>query len=122
MNSASAEPAVQFYQRPYGTQELLTLNTECTVKFITVDPRQHIGLHRHEKRDEWWTVFDGPLDVRVDGREWTAAPGERIWIPRGLTHRIANNGRSPARFLELALGFFDENDIERLPDECCTQS
>ncbi|TCR16031.1 transketolase [Streptomyces sp. BK205] len=117
MKDEVTEPAIHFYQRPYGCQERLTLNTESTVKLITVEPGHHVGLHRHEKRDELWTVLDGPLDVEIDGRAWTAATGERVWIPRGMTHRIGNTGRAPGRFLEVAFGFFDENDIERLADD-----
>jgi mannose-6-phosphate isomerase-like protein (cupin superfamily) len=111
------EPVIHVYQRPYGVQERMTLNTESTVKFITIDPGHGVSLHRHEQRDEWWTMLDTPLDVEVDGRAWTAVADERIWIPRGAAHRIGNSGTAPARFLEMAFGFFDEDDIERLAGE-----
>lgn len=117
MKEEFIEPAIHIYQRPYGVQERLTLNTSSTVKVITIDPGHHVSLHRHEKRDEWWTIIDDPLDVEIDGRAWTAASSERIWIPRGMTHRIGNTGHAPGRFLEVAFGFFDEDDIERLTDE-----
>jgi mannose-6-phosphate isomerase-like protein (cupin superfamily) len=116
MQDDSTEPAIEFYERPYGHQEMMTLNTESTVKFITVNPGHHLSLHRHEKRDEWWTVLNRPLAVEIGGRAWTAKPGERIWIPRGIAHRIGNTGRSPGQFLEIAFGIFDEDDIERLAD------
>jgi mannose-6-phosphate isomerase len=115
MKEEYAEPATHIYERPYGRQERLTLNTASTVKFISINPGHEVSLHRHQKRDEWWTILDGPLDVEIDGRAWTATSGQRIWIPRGVTHRIGNSGRMPRQFLELALGFFDEDDIERLP-------
>ena len=117
MNDHVSEPEIHYYPRPYGIQERLTLNTESTVKFITIDPGRRVSLHRHVKRDEWWTILDGPLDVRVDDRAWTAVVGERIWIPRGVVHRIQNPGSSPGKFLELSLGYFDEADIERLEED-----
>ncbi|MEU0739827.1 phosphomannose isomerase type II C-terminal cupin domain [Streptomyces sp. NPDC006134] len=117
MRNEAAGPEIHYYPRPYGLQERLTLNTASTVKFITIDPGQRVRLHRHAQRDEWWTVLDGPLEVRLDDRAWTAVTGERIWIPRGLAHRVHNPGDVPRRFLELSLGFFDEEDIERLEDD-----
>jgi len=118
LNEEGAEPEIQVLDRPYGHQELLMLNAVSTVKIISVAPGFRLSLHRHEKRDEWWTVLDVPLDVHVDGRAWTAEPGARVWIPRGLTHCIGNPGTAPGRFLEIALGLFDENDIERLDEGC----
>jgi mannose-6-phosphate isomerase-like protein (cupin superfamily) len=104
-------------ERPWGRFERFTLNTTSTVKCITVDPGHRLSLQRHELRDEWWTVLDMPLDVEIDGRSWTALPGERIWIPRGTSHRVANAGSTPGRFLEVAFGHFDEDDIERIDDD-----
>ena len=40
-----------------------------------------------------------------------------MWIPRGATHRVSNPHDVPGRFLEIALGDFDEDDIERLEDD-----
>ncbi|MEU9856327.1 phosphomannose isomerase type II C-terminal cupin domain [Streptomyces sp. NPDC047974] len=117
MPHQTIEPEIHHRPRPYGVQERLTLNTASTVKFITIDPGRQVSLHRHARRDEWWTVLDGPLDVQVGDRAWTAAAGERIWIPRGLAHRVHNPGDAPRRFLELSLGFFDEEDIERLGED-----
>ncbi|MFI1418649.1 phosphomannose isomerase type II C-terminal cupin domain [Streptomyces sp. NPDC020731] len=116
MRDEATEPEIHHCPGPYGVQERLTLNTESTVEFITIDPGQGVSLHRHAKRDERWTVLDGPLDVQIDDRAWTAATGERIRIPRGLAHRIQNPGDGPRRFLELSLGFFGEEDVERLED------
>jgi mannose-6-phosphate isomerase-like protein (cupin superfamily) len=104
-------------ERPWGRFERLTLNTTSTVKCITVDPGHRLSLQRHEQRDEWWTVLDMPLDVEIGGESWTALPGERIWIPRGTAHRVANAGSTPGRFLEVAFGHFDEDDIERIHDD-----
>ncbi|WP_369174964.1 phosphomannose isomerase type II C-terminal cupin domain [Streptomyces sp. R28] len=113
----SNEPDVDIYQRPYGYQERLTLNSESTVKLITINAGHQVSLHRHEKRDEWWTVLDGPLNVKVGDRTWVAVSGERVWVPRGERHSIGNAGNTPRRFLEVAFGIFDEGDIQRLADD-----
>ncbi|MDP9395238.1 MAG: hypothetical protein M3Q27_13765 [Actinomycetota bacterium] len=38
-------------------------------------------------------------------------------MPRGTIHRVTNPGGHPARFLEIAFGHVDEDDIERLCDD-----
>ncbi|MGN7187574.1 phosphomannose isomerase type II C-terminal cupin domain [Microbacterium enclense] len=108
------EPEVVEIPRPYGRQTLLTLNTVSTVKIISINPNCLIGRHSHTLRDELWTVIDGPLSVEVDGRQWVAEPGDRVWIQRGVVHRVANNRNVPARLLEVAFGVFSDSDIVRL--------
>lgn len=103
--------------RPWGGFEQFTLNEPTTVKIITVDPGQRLSLQTHEGRDELWTVLDGPLEVEIGGETRTAATGEKVWIPRGTTHRLRNTGSVPGRILEIAFGHFDEDDIERLSDD-----
>jgi mannose-6-phosphate isomerase len=95
----------------------LALNTVLSVKILTVHPGCRLSLQRHMRRDEWWHVLDNDLVVEIDGAERAVDVGDRVWIPRGTTHRIANRGTVSARFLELAYGHFDEDDIERLADD-----
>lgn len=95
----------------------MALNAVVSVKILTVHPGCRLSLQRHAHRDEWWHVLDDGLVPEIDGAELAVGVGDQVWIPRGTTHRIANSGAQPARFLELAYGHFDENDIERLADD-----
>ncbi|GAA5141503.1 hypothetical protein GCM10023340_03330 [Nocardioides marinquilinus] len=104
-------------ERPWGRFEQLALNEACTVKVITVEPGARLSLQRHEHRSELWQVLDGPMQVVVDDHAWTAHAGERVWVPAGATHRMGNAGTEPARILEVAVGHFDEHDIERIQDD-----
>ena len=104
-------------ERPWGTFQQFVSNEQVTVKVITVEPGHRLSLQRHNHRGEMWQVLDGPIDITVDGRAWTAAAGEIVWVPRGSTHRIGNSGSQPGRLLEVAFGHFDEGDIERLEDD-----
>ncbi|MEO3936655.1 phosphomannose isomerase type II C-terminal cupin domain [Dermatophilaceae bacterium Soc4.6] len=103
--------------RPWGQFQQFVSNEQVTVKIITVQPGQRLSLQRHEHRGEMWTVLDGPMDITVGEREWTAQPGETIWAPQGDRHRMGNSGPAPTRILEVAFGHFDEDDIERLHDD-----
>jgi mannose-6-phosphate isomerase len=103
--------------RPWGRFDLFVTNKPCTVKIITVRPGHRLSLQRHRHRDETWQVVDGRLDVVHGTNTWTAEPGDRVWIPRGTTHRMGNSGQTATRVLEIASGDFDEDDIERLEDD-----
>lgn len=104
-------------ERPWGRFEQFTLNETTTVKIITVEPGHRLSLQRHEHRDELWTVLDVPLVVEIDGNSWHARPGEKVWIPRTISHRVSAAGDAAGRFLEVAFGEFDEDDIVRLSDD-----
>lgn len=110
-------PETLISHRPWGTFEQLSLNRTSTVKVITVQPGSRLSLQRHQHRSELWQVLDGPMEVRVGDRTWTAGPDERVWVPAGALHRMGNPGGAPARVLEVAFGSFDEDDIERLQDD-----
>jgi len=104
-------------KRPWGQFQQFVSNERVTVKIITVQPGQRLSLQRHQQRGEMWTVLDGPMEIVVGDREWTAQPGETIWAPQGDNHRMGNSGSAPTRILEVAFGHFDEDDIERLEDD-----
>jgi mannose-1-phosphate guanylyltransferase/mannose-6-phosphate isomerase len=104
-------------ERPWGRFEQFVRNEAVTVKIITVNPGQRLSLQTHGQRHELWQILDVPLEIQVDDRFWAAQPGERVWVPLGSRHRIANSGNEPGRLLEIAFGVFDEDDIERLEDD-----
>lgn len=109
--------AIVVDERPWGRFEQFTHNEPTTVKIITVEAGHRLSLQRHQHRDELWTILDGALRVEVDGQVWDAASGEKVWVPRGTTHRVAAADGVTGRFLEVAFGHFDEDDIERLADD-----
>jgi mannose-6-phosphate isomerase-like protein (cupin superfamily) len=115
--TSDPRPDAEVDSRPWGAFTRYTLNQKSTVKIITVRAGCRLSLQRHRRRDEWWTVLDGPLEVQIDGSSWLAEPGEQIWIPRGTAHRAGAPTGSTGRFLEVAFGDFDECDIERLEDD-----
>jgi mannose-6-phosphate isomerase len=104
-------------ERPWGRFQQFTHDEPVTVKTITVDPGCRLSLQRHRERAELWQVLDGPLDITLGERQWSAAPGELVWVAQGAVHRIGNSGPRPGRVLEVAFGHFDEDDIERLEDD-----
>lgn len=101
--------------RPWGNFRQYALNTSCTVKVITVDPGGTLSLQRHQHRDELWVVMDDGLVVEIGEDRVDAATGDEFFIPRGTVHRLSSPGRG-GRIVEVAFGYFDEDDIKRLED------
>jgi mannose-6-phosphate isomerase-like protein (cupin superfamily) len=109
--------AIEVDVRPWGRFHRLSHNAPTTVKVIEVWPGRRLSLQRHQRRGELWMVLDGPLHVEIDGEERLVPVGGTVWVPRGAVHRASNRGDTPARFVEVAFGAFDESDIERLEDD-----
>ena len=101
--------------RPWGNFRQYTLNEPSTVKIITVTAGESLSLQRHEHRDELWVVLDDGLLIEVNDTTTEASAGDEFFVPRGAVHRVSG-GSTGGRFLEVAFGRFDEQDIERLED------
>ncbi len=110
-------PGMFVSERPWGDFEQFVVNEPVTVKIITVNPGQRLSLQTHEQRAEFWQAIDNPLEVTVGEETRTVTKGEKVWVPQGAVHRMANAGDQPARILEIGFGHFDEEDIVRLEDD-----
>ncbi len=102
--------------RPWGSFRRFTENEPSTVKLIDVLPGQSISLQRHTHRDEFWVILSGNPVLTIGDVTGAAAPGAEHFIPRGTLHRIAAPSGVVVQILEIAFGYFDEHDIERLND------
>ena len=102
-------------ERPWGRFERFVQNEPCSIKIITVNAGQQLSLQSHRLRDEWWLVLDDAMDVELDGIRRTLKRGEEIYIAAGASHRAFGLERA-CRWLEIAFGTFDEEDIIRLED------
>ena len=102
--------------RPWGKFEQFTENESTTVKIITVNPGEKLSVQRHAERNELWFALDAGLITHLMGEKQVFRKGTQLFIPRNSIHSVENAGESPARFLEIAFGHFDEDDIERLED------
>jgi quercetin dioxygenase-like cupin family protein len=67
---------------------------------MTVQPNSRMPVaHYHESWDETVYGLDGVVSFRVDGRQLTVAPGEHLFIPRGVVHAFSNDTQAPASCL-----------------------
>lgn len=54
--------------------------------------------HVHPNQEERYEILAGQLKVRLDGREQTAGPGDRVIVPAGRAHVWRNDGDEEVRF------------------------
>jgi len=104
-----------FDERPWGNFEQFTLNEQTTVKIISVKPNEKLSVQRHKHRDEFWKILDAPAKVTLDNESFILNKNEEVFIKKGQIHSIEGLDE-PTRFIEIAFGKFDEQDIERLED------
>ena len=102
-------------ERPWGNFRQFSHNQESTVKILTVAEGGTLSLQAHKLRDELWIVLDRGLRIEVDDQVVEADVGHEVVIMRGQQHRLSSLGPR-GRVLEVAFGYFDEQDIERFSD------
>jgi len=61
--------------------------------------------HTHEDHQLAWAVR-GVLTVLTDGATWVLPPTRALWIPAGLPHETASDGRATMRSLYIRPGLF----------------
>ena len=105
--------------RPWGDFQQYCHNQETTVKIITVKSGEQLSTQQHLYRDELWVPLDPGLVALVGSETFILNPYKRdlVYIPRKTKHSMKNTSLiGSARFLEVAFGHFDEDDIERFED------
>jgi mannose-6-phosphate isomerase len=102
--------------RPWGKFRRYPHEGAGGIKIVTVNPGGLLSLQYHRRRSEFWVVLDRGLEVTLGDRVWAPAPGEEIFIPREVPHRLRGIGAGPARVMEIWVGDSSEDDIVRLDD------
>jgi len=104
--------------RPWGRYTVLEEGERYKIKRITVLPGKRLSLQRHYHRSEHWVVVLGTAHITVGGEEKTLQPGESVFVPAGLSHRLENPGKVVLELIETQIGdYLGEDDIERIEDD-----
>ncbi len=85
-------------------------------KIIVVDPGKILSLQSHDLRHETWTVLEGRLTAIIDDERFTLEAGQKIDVPVGAIHCMANLGSKPCIVKEKQTGICREEDITRYLD------
>jgi putative monooxygenase len=65
----------------------------------TIAPGEFITEHYHPYSEEFVYLVSGALRMRLDGEAVDVAPGEAVFIPIGVRHRLENDGDEPVRIV-----------------------
>ena len=102
--------------RPWGGFHRLAHNEHATVKILWVEPGKRLSLQSHKFRSELWIVVEGEMEVEIDGNRIIVGQDEQAFIPCGAKHRAVGLDKK-CRWVEIAFGHFDEDDITRYEDD-----
>ena len=105
-------------ERPWGSWEVLDTDLGYKVKRITVQPYSRLSLQTHAHRAEHWLIVAGVATCTVGGEVLRAEAGTHVFVPRGSSHRIANDQPDALIIVEVQMGSYTgEDDIVRLHDD-----
>ncbi|MBA7663191.1 Alginate biosynthesis protein AlgA [subsurface metagenome] len=102
-------------RRHWGNFKKFVLNKKCTVKILTLKPKQELSLQLHKKREEMWYFFDRAI-VQLGKKKIRVKKGDVIKVRKKMPHRIIA-GKSKVQVLEISFGKFQEGDEIRLEDK-----
>jgi mannose-6-phosphate isomerase-like protein (cupin superfamily) len=104
--------------RPWGTYQIIFRESNVWVKRVEIDPGARISLQKHNHRSEKWIIVSGDGLVVVNNATVIVTASSVVDIPVKVLHRIANVGKAPLVFIEVACGRkLTEEDIIRIHDD-----
>ncbi|SDV48589.1 mannose-1-phosphate guanylyltransferase/mannose-6-phosphate isomerase [Chitinasiproducens palmae] len=103
--------------RPWGFYDSVDFGDRFQVKRIVVNPGAKLSLQMHYHRAEHWIVVRGTAEVTCGDKVLLLAENQSTYIPLGVTHRLANPGKTPLEIIEVQSGsYLGEDDIVRFDD------
>ena len=104
--------------RPWGSFTVLDEGNGFKVKRLTVKPGQRTSLQFHKHRSERWTIVEGEATITLGNKIHKLIVNEWIFIPLGVKHLLANEGKNDMQLIEVQVGdYLGEDDIFRLEDK-----
>lgn len=103
--------------RPWGYFEEQASGNNELHKRLVLYPDCRLSRQRHQKRAEQWQVLSGTAYVELEDAIQRLEKGEKITIPAGSWHRLANHHTDILIIQEKQMGICDESDIERAEDD-----
>lgn len=98
----SIDQQIMFAEKSWGEFKVLDVQPESLTIRVTLNAGHEMNYHKHEYRDEVWTVVSGEGYTTIDGTKKAVHPGDVISIPAGVAHSI--HADTDLRVLEVQLG------------------
>jgi quercetin dioxygenase-like cupin family protein len=76
-----------------------TGSRQITEALVTLAPGFGHDFHRHPQQEEMLYVLSGTVEQWIEGEKRTLAPGDAVFVSRGVVHASFNTGKENAKFL-----------------------
>jgi len=101
--------------QPWGLFTTIAMNQPCTVKILHIKPNQMTSMQKHQLRTEYWIPLNNGMSMIKNKVIFLLEENKIYEIPQNTIHRLIGKPNG-GRILEISLGAFKEEDIERLED------
>jgi mannose-6-phosphate isomerase-like protein (cupin superfamily) len=91
--------AIAAATQPWWNRTLTAVN-DAVVRLGVLDGDFH--WHKHDGEDEFFYVVEGHLDIELEDRMVSLAPGQGVTIPAGVMHLPHARGRTVVLMVEKA--------------------
>lgn len=98
----SINQQVMFAEKSWGSFQVLDVEEESLTIKVILNQGHQMNYHRHEHRDEVWTIISGRGRTLIDGVENEVKTGDVISMKAGCIHTIMADMR--LEIIEVQLG------------------
>ena len=79
---------IRFAEKSWGTYAVIDVEENSLTVKVTLNASHEMHYHKHERRDEVWTIVSGEGEVLVDGVSKAVKAGDVVEIPVGVAHKL----------------------------------
>lgn len=104
----------------WGVKEILSRSPGYMVRKVTIFPGKRIGMHKHNKKTEHWSVVEGTATVILGGKSRDYGTDDSVFVPIGVYHELINNTAKDLVMIEVGIGVDAANktgDVYRKMDD-----
>lgn len=94
---------IMFAEKSWGSYRVVDIEDESMTVKVTLNPRNRMNYHSHERRDEVWSVIAGSGKAIVEGIERLIKTGDVVSMPAGCKHTVIA-GENGIQLIEVQLG------------------
>lgn len=108
------------YYTSWGIKEMLNRSRGYMVRKVTIFPGCAISMHKHEKRNEHWSVVSGTATITMNGETKEYGGNDSIFVPVGTFHKISNRTAKDLVVIEVCVGTsagYKTGDMVRAVDD-----
>lgn len=82
----------------------------CSLAEEVLPPGARVGRHHHIETEEIYYVLGGRGSMTVGDESREVSAGDAVFIPRGFTHTLENNGTEPMTILLVCGPAYSQTD------------